>query len=154
MVVSRIFQLLMAEVTRDQPVQALSGSVERRVLPRSTMRTKKSSGQTARDRKSGRQMVVPGSPNPRSRLSSARSRASGLLKDSRQLGVGVSCGPEILAHIARIAYEAGFIITSEDAVNAFNEISRDAMLRKNAEIWPEAYEFFYLHYLLDLICVF
>ena len=37
-----------------------------------------------------------------------------------QLGVGVSCGPEIVAHIARIAYEAGFIISSEDAVNAFN----------------------------------
>jgi hypothetical protein len=71
-----------------------------------------------------------------------------------QLGVGVKCGPEILAHIARIAYEAGFIITSEDAVNAFNEFSRNAMLHKIAEIWPEAYACFYLHYAQDSLALF
>ena len=48
------------------------------------------------------------------------------------------CGPELLVHLARAAYSAGWLISCEDAANAFNSLDRNALLRASNDLWPEA----------------
>ena len=59
-----------------------------------------------------------------------------------QLGYGTALGPQVKIAIARALYAAGYFISLQDAINAFNALCRQAMLDAVDEIWPEATRIF------------
>jgi hypothetical protein len=54
-----------------------------------------------------------------------------------QLGLGTKAGPEIAAHNTQALWAQGCAISSEDGVNGFNAIKRQAVIDAVHERWPE-----------------
>ena len=55
-----------------------------------------------------------------------------------QMGNGLPAGPQIKVYLARLLYEAGYFVSLQDAINAFNAILRQAVLDATMEMWPES----------------
>jgi hypothetical protein len=55
----------------------------------------------------------------------------------QQMGLGVSGGPEKVAFLARVAYNSGYAINIEDAINGFNALKRQRFHDGTKELWPE-----------------
>ena len=68
--------------------------------------------------------------------------------------MGTSGGPDLVVHVLRLAYSLGWVITSEDAANAFNEFMRAALFEALEKIWPEAFELFRLFYGSTAFCIY
>ena len=58
-----------------------------------------------------------------------------------QLGYAAAAGPQTKCAIARALFEAGYFISLQDAVNAFNTLCRQAMLDAVAPSGPKASHF-------------
>ena len=63
-----------------------------------------------------------------------------------QLGLGVKGGPEILALLAQTCYLQGYIISAEDAGNAFGNAERERILDAIHDQWPQALALYHLIY--------
>jgi hypothetical protein len=63
-----------------------------------------------------------------------------------QLALGTSRGTEKMTHICRAARNLGYAIGRNDYGNGFNSLSRQKMLSKHAEAFPEAVDIFNLFY--------
>ena len=63
-----------------------------------------------------------------------------------QHGMGLSAGPEIVAHSARAKWANGWAISTTDAVNGFNALRRQAIMDGVAQLWPEAVHMFNTFY--------
>jgi hypothetical protein len=70
------------------------------------------------------------------------------------MGLGMAGGPEIVAHLARALHKLGFFIGTQDAVNAFNAMHRQALLDVIHSKWPEAVAAFNTYYGIDSACLF
>ena len=71
-----------------------------------------------------------------------------------QLGLGVKAGPERLAWLAHSAYQQGKINDTDDVVNAFNNLKRQAVLDAAFAQWPEATQLFNMYYGKPSIAIF
>ena len=71
-----------------------------------------------------------------------------------QFGQGVSSGPELVAHLARALNQLGYVVTTQDVVNAFNALDRQALLDTVHTKWPEAVDIFNTYYGIDSDCLY
>ena len=71
-----------------------------------------------------------------------------------QFGQGVRSGPELVTHLARALNKLGYIITTQDVVNAFNAMNRQALLDTVHTKWPEAVNIFNTYYGIDSDCLY
>ena len=68
-------------------------------------------------------------------------RFATLLEAVGQFGVAVSGGVEIVAAVGQLVYEAGGILLTVDGSNAFNAVSRSAVLAEVAQHVPDLYPY-------------
>jgi hypothetical protein len=64
-----------------------------------------------------------------------------LLEPVGQFGVGARGGAEVVALAAQLVYEAGGVLLAIDGTNAFNSLSRAAVLRAVANLTPDLYPY-------------
>jgi Reverse transcriptase (RNA-dependent DNA polymerase) len=70
-----------------------------------------------------------------------RAVITALLEPSGQYGVAVAGRAERVAATAQMLHDAGAVLLTIDGANAFNSISRSAVLREVAETLPELYAY-------------
>jgi hypothetical protein len=70
-----------------------------------------------------------------------KARSAALLEGAGQLGVGTRGGAERVALQAQLVYEAGGMALAIDGTNAFNALSRSALLGAVAEHMPHLYPY-------------
>ena len=68
-------------------------------------------------------------------------RIAALLEPLGQFGVAVSGGVEKVALLGQLLHEAGGVLLMIDGRNAFNSVSRSAVLQQVAEHFPELYSY-------------
>jgi hypothetical protein len=54
------------------------------------------------------------------------------------MGLGTKAGPEKIVLTAHALLKSGHIASTEDAINGFNSVTRQAILDAASHIWPEA----------------
>ena len=72
----------------------------------------------------------------------------------QQLGLGATNGPERMAHAARATYEAGGIVVTTDAANAFNSIRRQAIIDAVHHRIPRASRLVNTFYGIESPCIY
>jgi Reverse transcriptase (RNA-dependent DNA polymerase) len=72
---------------------------------------------------------------------SSRPQVSALLEPAGQFGVGARGGAERVALMAQLAHESGGVLLAIDGSNAFNALSRSAVLVAVAEHLPTLYDY-------------
>ena len=93
--------------------------------------------------------------NPlRCALSDRTAKRVQALQARTQMGNGMAYGCHTKVALARALYEAGFFVSLQDAINAFNALERQAMLDVVDDIWPEATSIVNKTYGLDAPCIF
>ena len=66
-----------------------------------------------------------------------KERVAGLLESAGQFGVGARGGSERVALMAQVVHESGGVLVAVDGTNAFNTLSRSAMLGAVANFMPQ-----------------